>query len=87
MTERAYRIILGATLLGLLFLKWEFAIYAYIGLLIFEWATNLRIPILVSRLRFGSKYNTENLASSACSKTPFDAERALRLIAMQNSLP
>jgi hypothetical protein len=80
MTERAYRIILGAVLLGLLFLKWELAIHVYIGLLIFEGITNVRIPILVSRLRFGSHYSPDSLLSPGCSKIPFDAERALRLI-------
>jgi hypothetical protein len=80
MTERAYRIILGAVLIGLLFIKWELAIYAYIGLLIFEGITNLRIPLLVSRLRFGSQHSPDSLLSPGCSKIPFDAERALRLI-------
>jgi len=79
MTERAYRIILGVALLVLLFLKQNVLIHALIGLLIFEGVTNLRIPILVSRLRFGAAGHP-NLLSSECSKIPFDAERALRLI-------
>lgn len=80
MTERAYRVILGAVLLGLLFLKWELAIYAYIGLLIFEGISNLRIPVLVSRLRFGSQYSPDSQLSHGSGNIPFDAERALRLI-------
>lgn len=79
MTERAYRIVLGVTLLVLLFLKQDTLILAYIGLLIFEGVTNLRIPILVSRLRFRSAGHPNQL-SPECSKIPFDAERALRLI-------
>jgi hypothetical protein len=80
MTERAYRAILGAVLLGLLALKWEAAIYAYIGLLIFEGISNLRIPTLVSRLRFGAQYDPDSQATPGCGKIRFDAERALRLI-------
>ena len=80
MTERAYRIILGAVLLGLLFFKWEVAIFAYIGALIIEGVTNWRVPLLVSRLRYGSQNNLDNQLSSGCSKIPFDAERSLRLI-------
>ena len=80
MSERVFRIILGASLLISLFLKNETFIYAYIGLLLFEGITNWRIPILVSKLRYGKSYNSVELSNQNCRNIRFDAERALRLV-------
>lgn len=81
MTERFFRILLGASLLMLLFLGTRELVLAYIGLLLFEGITNWRIPILVSKVRYGSDFTK---AVNACGGTTttlnFDAERALRLI-------
>lgn len=81
MSERVFRIILGASLLLLLFLQNDNFIYAYIGLLLFEGITNWRIPILISKMRYGRSFNPiEESANSSCRNIPFDAERALRLV-------
>lgn len=81
MTERSFRLILGASLLLMLYLDFELGIYIYIGILCFEGLTNWRIPVLVSRARFGDNYKSNDILSPDCSKISFDAERALRLIA------
>ena len=80
MNERVFRFILGASLLLLLFLEQEQAIYIYIGILIFEGVTNLRVPMLVSRIRYGRYYNAGQAPPDASARIPFDAERVLRLI-------
>jgi len=76
MSERIFRMVLGASLLIILYFNSTTAVYAYIGLLLFEGITNWRIPILVSRLRYG-QYAAP---TGDCAKIPFDAERALRLV-------
>jgi len=80
MSERIFRLVLGASLLLMLYLDLEAGIYTYIALLIFEGITNWRVPILVSRARFGDRFETEKMLSAGCAETGFDAERALRLI-------
>jgi len=81
MTERTFRIILGAILLAALYFDWRLVIYGYIVVLAFEGITNWRIPTLVSRLQGNPA------AGSACTLSPgdqarfnFEAERALRLV-------
>lgn len=81
MTERTFRIILGAILLAALYFDWRLVIYGYIVVLTFEGITNWRIPTLVSRLQGGRD------AGSDCALSPgdqarinFEAERALRLV-------
>ena len=77
MSERVFRFILGAVLLILLFLQKETLIHVYIGLLLVEGITNWRIPILVSKLRYGEFRESSD---PSCKGIPFDAERALRLV-------
>lgn len=79
MSERVYRFILGTVLIALLFLQQEALLYAYIALLLFEGITNWRVPLLVSRARYGPDHTTD-LFSLGCAKIPFDAERVLRLL-------
>ena len=81
MTERVYRIFLGSSLLLLLYVGNPKLIYAYIGFLIFEGVTNLRGPILISRLRYGADYQKDLGFENVTCKTTFEAERALRLVA------
>ncbi|BAZ93836.1 aspartate-semialdehyde dehydrogenase [Thiohalobacter thiocyanaticus] len=78
MSERAYRFILGTTLILLLYLQQPLPIYIYMGVLLFEGLTNWRIPIIVSRLRYGSDYRDPFTGN--CPRFGFDAERMLRLI-------
>ena len=56
------------------------AIYGYIVLLMFEGVTNWRIPILVSKLRYGDKFQEYVEDSSSDAKVQFDAERVLRFV-------
>lgn len=80
MSERIFRIVLGASLLLALSFKLPMAIYAFTALLLFEGITNWRIPILVSRLRFGKDYKEEPHAEAHNSRYQLEAERALRFI-------
>lgn len=80
MSERIFRLVLGASLLLMLYLDFETGIYTYIALLTFEGLTNWRVPILVSKARFGDRFETEKMLSEGCAATGFDAERVLRLI-------
>jgi len=80
MSERGFRLVLGTVLLVLLYLDLELGIYAYIGVLVFEGVTNWRIPMMVSKIRYGSDYDPVEGLSPGCARIPFDAERALRLI-------
>jgi hypothetical protein len=80
MTERSFRIILGIALLLMLSLNFDMGIYVFIGVLAFEGITNLRIPLLASRFRYGTAFSSNEALSPGCSRIPFDAERALRLL-------
>lgn len=79
MSERYFRLVLGAALIIILALDLSQAVYAYIAVLLFEAITNWRVPILVSRLRFGKDYMD---AVNPCGgvKIKFEAERVLRLL-------
>ena len=82
MTERAYRLIIGLSLLGILYLNSRPAMYGLIALMVFEGITNWRIPLLVSRFRYGMA-DTGHPAADAdyCGyRFSFEAERALRLV-------
>lgn len=80
MSERIFRLILGVSLLLFLLMQWQMAIYGYIVLLMFEGVTNWRIPILVSKLRYGDKFQEYVEDSSSDAKVQFDAERVLRFV-------
>jgi len=80
MTERVFRFILGLSLLACLYFQLTTLVYIYIGILAFEGLTNWRIPILVSRLRYGAAYKQHIAAATECPYICFDAERALRVI-------
>jgi hypothetical protein len=80
MSERLFRIILGASLLLLLSMQWHDFIYAYIGIVMFEGITNLRVPILISKARYGSNYNDAVKECGGTEKFSFEAERMLRLL-------
>lgn len=79
MSERVFRIIMGLCLLiGLYFRSME-VLYGLIFILLFEGVTNLRIPLLISRLRYGEDRKVEMPAGCECSYS-FEAERALRFV-------
>lgn len=53
MTERTFRIIIGALLLAGLYLDWAALVWTLIGILLLQGVTGWRIPRLISRLRYG----------------------------------
>lgn len=80
MTERTFRFILGFSMIMFLFLEWHFAIYGILCILIIEGATNWRIPILISKLRYrhqNDKY-LESESENDEYKINLEAERMLR---------
>jgi len=77
MTERFYRLIIGSTLLVLLYFKLDTAIYIYIAWLLFEGVTNFRIPRLISIARYGKE--SVDKPCGNC-KFDFEAERMLRIV-------
>jgi len=81
MSERTFRLILGAILLTLIYLDSNPLYYAYIAVLFFEGITNWRIPILVNRIRFGKDYTPPvEQSSDEHYRFKFEAERAMRLV-------
>lgn len=79
MSERFFRIVLGSVLIAFLALNIEMLIYGYIALLLFEGLTNLRVPILVSKLRYGADLVSSSLPQDK-TKLPVEAERVLRIL-------
>ena len=82
MSEKNFRIVLGAWLILGLFINSPYVIYALVALLLFEGVTNIRMPGLVSQVRFGSQAALESGALNPNPRawTSFEAERGLRLI-------
>ena len=79
MTERIYLMTAGLSLLLFLYLELNYFVYAYIGILIFEGATNWRLPKIINLIRYGKNIEqTENRQVNY--KINFEAERALRLV-------
>ncbi len=84
MSDRSYRLLFGLALLLALYFQLNYAVYALITLALLEGLSNMRIPVIVTRLRSnlgGQVPMQENLtvAPSRC-KFSFEAERALRLL-------
>lgn len=79
MSERTFRFVLGVALLTFLVIGWDKAVYGYVALLLFEGATNWRIPILASKLRYGDNFLGRLETTNECSCYPLEAERMLRL--------
>jgi hypothetical protein len=82
MSEKNFRILLGAWLIVGLLINVPYVIYALVGLLLFEGITNLRVPGLVTRAHFGKQANIKKEAEdfNPNARTSFEAERGLRLI-------
>lgn len=91
MTERTFRVFLGAGLFFLLYLsalngRTDLLMY-YIALLVFEGITNWRIPGIVTAIKHKMTYNkpvfyNRSLVSDPDHhfSIPFEAERAMRLV-------
>lgn len=80
MSERIFRLLLGAILLIILFFEWNDLLYLYIGIITFEGLTNWRIPNLISKLRHSPAYLEIAMDAPRAGKYTFEAERAFRLV-------
>ena len=80
MSERIFRLLLGATLLIILFFEWNDLLYVYIGIITFEGLTNWRIPNLISKLRHRPAYIEIATDAPRIYLYNFEAERAFRLV-------
>jgi len=82
MSNRIYRLFVGLILLTGLYFDLPILIYGLIGVLLFEGITNLRIPLLVSKIRNNSPGDmTEGtLGLQFKQRFNFDAERSWRLL-------
>ena len=82
MSEKNFRIVLGAWLVLGLLLNSVPVIYALLALLLFEGLTNLRIPRVLVKVRSGAASGTleETADLNPNARVSFEAERALRLI-------
>lgn len=81
MSERTFRFIQGLYILAALYLENDIMMYVYLGVIGFEAITNLRVPVLVSRLRYGRGMVDEASEPMAC-KFNFEAERMLRVVVL-----
>ena len=79
MSDRVYRLILGTLLLVSLYFESSRLMYFLIGMLFFEGATSLRVPLLL-RKQHGESVADSNLAPIQRKiRFNFEAERAWRL--------
>lgn len=80
MTERAYRLVVGISMLGFLFFQLDYAMWALLVLMAIEGLTNWRVPILVSKALYPNDsikaFESENQTNSF----NYEAERMLRWI-------
>ena len=82
MSNRLYRLFVGLILLIGLYFDLSGLIYALIVVVLLEGITNLRIPVLISEMRFDNSGDaTEGtLGITFKERFGFDAERAWRLL-------
>ena len=81
MSNRLYRLLYGALLLVGLYFDQALLINILIGLAVFEALTNLRIPKLISQLRFGNEGDPQEgtIGIDFKVRTNFEAERGWRI--------
>jgi len=88
MNERIFRLILGTMLFTALtlsaLLESQLPVYIVLGVIAFEGITNWRIPILVTRLRYGDNYQQYLKKSEPNDRLlgKIEAERFLRLVVL-----
>ena len=82
MSNRLYRLIVGLVLLFGLYLDLPVLIYGLIAVVLFEGITNLRVPTVISKIRFNTSgdINEGTLGLPFKQRFNFDAERAWRLV-------
>ena len=81
MTERHFRLLLGLLLLGFLYFDIRPGVEVLIGYLLFEAATNWRLPMVLNRIAGGAPYRADGgpVEVHAPVRFSFSAERALRV--------
>jgi len=82
MSEHTYRMLMGTALLILLYTEIDVLAYIIIGTILTEGITNLRLNLLITRLRkkMGANLTDVDGPPRTDYRFPFDAERAQRLI-------
>ena len=81
MSNRLYRLFVGLILLTGLYFDLPVLIYTLIAVVLFEGITNLRIPVIVSKIRSTPGNMDEGtLGLPFRQRFNFDAERAWRLL-------
>ena len=80
MSEKNFRIVLGAWLVAGLLLNSQYVIYALTGLMLFEGLTNIRVPGLITRMRSPDHQPSSANGLNPNARVSFEAERGLRLI-------
>jgi len=81
MSNRLYRLLFGLLLLVALYFDLYPMIYALVGMATFEAITNLRIPLILSRIRGAEPDPNEgSLGIGFQTRTAFEAERGWRLL-------
>lgn len=80
MSDRTYRLILGMLLLVSLYFEISYLMYFLIGMLFFEGATNLRVPLLLGKPQGDSGENSDLAPIQRGNRFKLEAERAWRLI-------
>ena len=82
MSEHTYRMVMGSALLILLYTEIDILGYIIIGTIMTEGITNLRLNLLITRLRnkFGANLPEMDGPPRENYRFPFDAERAQRIM-------
>lgn len=82
MTNRIYRLLVGAIILTALYFDIPGLMYTLIGFVLLEGITNWRLPIIVNRItgKPQEDYTEGSLGFGFRQRFSFDAERAWRLI-------
>ena len=82
MTEHTYRLVMGILLLIILYTDTNVFSYTIIGIIMFEGLTNLRLNLLVTRLRnrFGANLTEMDGPPRENYRVNFEAERAQRIV-------
>lgn len=91
MNESQFRIIMGSALIATLYFNLEIMLLALIALMAFEAITNYRIPMLVSKLRYGKQQALDGNLSGDCgivvSRFNIEAERMMRVVVIAIIIP
>lgn len=82
MSEHTYRLLMGILLLIILYTDTNIFSYTIIGIILFEGLTNLRINLLVTRLRnkLGAQLTDVDGPPRESYRINFEAERAQRIV-------